>query len=264
MDPPRNSPLSYRSFDWELEQQRFIDELREDQIASGEWDDDRYADFMQEEVMDDIAGQLTAGEWEGDRCEDFVDYEREELMNDLPGQLTARELEDHRDEGFEQQELTSEPHVLSDGDDTIELDDFGFKDAEQYQRFMRDPIVLEAFEELWNDYLSGVSTDYFHRGLQWEFDHILDIVKLCELDPHAWSYNKPNPDKCQWNATAHLARFSIRVQVARRAMFDLPIGPLREDEREKAVMSDLRMMTVKFKMRHTHEIFHPSQVAPDN
>ncbi|KAF7564028.1 hypothetical protein G7046_g111 [Stylonectria norvegica] len=71
-----------------------------------------------------------------------------------------------------------------------------------------------AWRELWDDCLS--------RRLdgEYRFDMYVDAVaarvKLSEFEPGVWCYDQPRPDKRTWSLEAHLARYTIRMQIVSR------------------------------------------------
>lgn len=139
--------------------------------------------------------------------------------------------------------------------------DLEFDTIPRFQAFMWHRIVLEASEELWTDHLSRIPGEGFPEP---KCSIIANLVKLCELEPETWAYTKPNPDKDRWSAESHLARFSTKIQVVRRQLWEVSPGPLRHNHRRRLVGYDVEIAKLMFKMRHTHEAFHPPQIAAIN
>jgi hypothetical protein len=82
-------------------------------------------------------------------------------------------------------------------------------------------------------------------------------VMLCELEPQAWGYSSPNPDKSRWVCEAHYARFSIQLQIVRRRLSHIPPGPLPWNRRLEDIGFDLKLAEMMWKMEGVHETFRP-------
>ncbi|KAI5465361.1 hypothetical protein BGZ63DRAFT_436936 [Mariannaea sp. PMI_226] len=114
-----------------------------------------------------------------------------------------------------------------------------------------------AFRELDRDYLSRESNANIHIQ-QPHRGRIQNLVKLCELEPFTWCYNKPNPNKGTWTVDAHFTRFSIRLQVVRRQLLRTHPGPLENWMRAVFVDSDIYVANFLQKMQAAHASYIPN------
>ncbi|KAH7162250.1 hypothetical protein B0J13DRAFT_633181 [Dactylonectria estremocensis] len=151
--------------------------------------------------------------------------------------------------------------LLCEHDFPVRIYNFEFHSVPDFQTFMWNPIVLQAFNELWTGYLSQQPAGDFPRR---DRGHVANIVKLCEFEPQTWSYTRANPDKTNWCTESHFARFSVRLQVVRRQMSAVPPGPLPEEVRLRFVRLDYDIAKIMFKMRHAHQNFHPPRTTTIN
>ncbi|KAH6898264.1 hypothetical protein B0T10DRAFT_601257 [Thelonectria olida] len=141
--------------------------------------------------------------------------------------------------------------------------DFGFRSYADFYQFITDPVVQEAYQELRTDFLVPKSRD--GRSPVPVKAEVVRRVMLCEVEPRGWTYTAASPDKSSWCCEAHYARFSIKLQVVRRRLSNIPPGPLTYNRRRKDVGIDLELAALMWKMEGVHETFRPSatEVAED-
>lgn len=113
----------------------------------------------------------------------------------------------------------------------------GFPDLVTFQDFIFMPEIVDAFRELWDDYLQHVSSQ-----VQLPYDEegrrpIALRILYSRTRGDASEFDDEHPDKMGWQSSSHLARFCLQLEKVCNAQYLPPIRGQLPILRKKAATS---------------------------